>query len=199
MHSAPISSLCVVSTLESDSDSVILATSSHDLSGRLTKFSPSSSESQPIASLHLHEAPLSSITASHTGTHLLTSSWDGLVGVWDTTIPTADEVPLDQAEANDRDRKKRRKIADELERAIRKAPATVLKGHTARVSKAIFGADQSQGAYSCGFDSTIRAWDVENGFCTNTIVNNFPFVYLCFPLYYLTFDDIYRQHQKSHS
>jgi len=135
----------------------------------LQNFSPSSSESQPIASLHLHEAPLSSITASHTGTHLLTSSWDGLVGVWDTTIPTADEVPLDQAEANDRDRKKRRKIADELERAIRKAPATVLKGHTARVSKAIFGADQSQGAYSCGFDSTIRAWDVENGFCTNTI------------------------------
>ena len=147
-------------------DSVLLATSSHDLSAQLTKFTPSSSDSRSIASLHLHTAPLSSISASHTGTHLLTSSWDTLVGVWDTTIPTANEVPLD-----DVDRKKRRKVSDESEKAVRKAPVSVLKGHTARVSKVVFGKDETKVAYSCGFDSTVRMWDVENGFCTNTIVS----------------------------
>jgi ribosome biogenesis protein YTM1 len=95
--------------------------------------------------------------------------------VWDTTIPTAHEIPLDQVEANDRDRKKRRKVNDESEGAIRKAPAAVLKGHTARVSKVVFGMDDSKLAYSCGFDSTVRMWDVENGFCTNTIVGAFFF------------------------
>ncbi|KIM80624.1 hypothetical protein PILCRDRAFT_822365 [Piloderma croceum F 1598] len=168
-HFAPISSLCVIPTSDSDSDSLLLATSSHDLTGHLTKISPASSASQSIASLHLHTAPLSSITTSHTGAHLLTSSWDGLIGVWDTTIPTTDEVPLDEVERHDRDRKKRRKIADDVEKAIRKAPVTVLKGHAARVSKVVFGKDETKVAYSCGFDSTVKMWDVENGFCTNTI------------------------------
>lgn len=170
-HFAPISSLCVIPTSESDSDALLLATSSHDLTGQLTKFSLSGLESQSIASLHLHTAPLSSITASHTGNHLLTSSWDGLVGVWDTTIPTTDEVPLDQVEISDRDRKKRRKVVDDAGKAVRKVPVTVLKGHTARVSKVVFGKDETKVAYSCGFDSTVRTWDVENGFCTNTIVS----------------------------
>jgi ribosome biogenesis protein len=169
VHHAPITSFCVVSTpIESNADSVLLATSSHDLSAHLTKFTPSSSDFQSIASLHLHTAPLSSISASHTGTHLLTSSWDTLVGVWDTTIPTADEVPLNEINA---DRKKRRKVSDESEKAVRKAPVSVLKGHTARVSKVVFGKDETKVAYSCGFDSTVRMWDVENGFCTNTIVS----------------------------
>lgn len=170
-HFAPISSLCIIPTSDSDSDSLLLATSSHDLTGHLTKLSPASSASQSIASLHLHTAPLSSITTSHTGAHLLTSSWDGLVGVWDTTIPTTDEVPLDEVNSHDIDRKKRRKITDDSGKAIRKAPVTVLKGHTARVSKAVFGKDETKVAYSCGFDSTVKIWDVENGFCTNTIVS----------------------------
>ena len=28
-------------------------------------------------------------------------------------------------------------------------------------------------AYSCGFDSTVRTWDVENGVCVSTIVSRF--------------------------
>jgi len=73
-------------------------------------------------------------------------------------------------ETIERDRKKRRKVGDELEKAKRKAPITVLKGHTARVSKVVFGKEETKVAYSCGFDSTVRTWDVENGICTNTIV-----------------------------
>jgi len=166
----------VIPTSDSDSDSLLLATSSHDLTAHLTKISLANSTSQSIASLHLHTAPLSSIMTSHTGDHLLTSSWDGLIGVWDTTIPTTDEVPLDEVESLDRDRKKRRKITDDAGKAMRKAPVTVLKGHTARVSKVVFGKDETKVAYSCGFDSTVKIWDVENGFCTNTIVS----AHICF-------------------
>jgi ribosome biogenesis protein YTM1 len=39
------------------------------------------------------------------------------------------------------------------------------------VSKALFAAgEHAKGkAYSCGFDSTVRTWDVESGVCINTI------------------------------
>ncbi len=40
--------------------------------------------------------------------------------------------------------------------------------HTARVSGAVF--DDEKTAYSCGFDSTVRAWDLEHGVCSHTIV-----------------------------
>jgi ribosome biogenesis protein YTM1 len=44
------------------------------------------------------------------------------------------------------------------------------------VSKALFAAGElAKGkAYSCGFDSTVRTWDVESGVCINTIVSLIP-------------------------
>jgi ribosome biogenesis protein YTM1 len=85
-------------------------------------------------------------------------------------VPSADEVPLDQHESSER--KKRRKAGkDESDGPRRKAPITVLKSHIGRVSKALFG-HHDDVAYSCGFDSTVRTWDVENGVCTNTIVRS---------------------------
>ena len=50
-------------------------------------------------------------------------------------------------------------------------PAAVLKSHSARVSKAIFDPTDSKRAYSCGWDSTVRSWDVESGVCVNTVVS----------------------------
>lgn len=50
-------------------------------------------------------------------------------------------------------------------------PAAVLKSHTARVSKAIFDSTNPRSAYSCGWDSTVRSWDVESGVCVNTVVS----------------------------
>jgi len=78
-------------------------------------------------------------------------------------------VPADEPT----ERKKRRRIEDDAPRLRRKAPLSVLKSHTARVSKAMFshgaGPGAAEQAYSCGFDSTVRVWDVENGVCTHTI------------------------------
>ncbi|KAG1849167.1 WD40 repeat-like protein [Suillus subalutaceus] len=153
VHQAPVTSVCVVPSPSTETESHILASSSHDLTACLTRIflgseGPSAST---VTSLHLHTSPLSSISTDASGSHLLTSSWDGLIGVWDTSIPNDHQVPLDRGD----DRKKRRKIAPADIK--RKAPIAVLKSHTARK------------AYSCGFDSTVRTWDVESGVCINTI------------------------------
>ena len=128
--------------------------------------------SRTLASLHLHTAPVSSVASSSSGNHLLTASWDGLVGLWDTTVPATDEVPDTQPGlGSDASRKKRRKV-ESSDRPVRKAPLSVLKSHTARVSRALFEhAATPKVAYSCGLDATIRKWDIENGICTDTIVS----------------------------
>jgi ribosome biogenesis protein len=119
IHPAPITSLCVVSSND-DEGSYTIATSSHDLSAQISQFTIhpigmdidtlSTSTSKPLASLQLHTGPVSSVTSDSGGTHLLTSSWDGLIGLWDTSIPSSDEVP--EPALNERDWKKRRKVDD---------------------------------------------------------------------------------------
>lgn len=182
-HNAPVTSVCIVPSLSSQAtatpDTYLLATASHDATARLTSVSFASTASdsahahRTLASLHLHTAPLSSVSASPAGTHLLTASWDALLGVWDTAIPSADEVSL-PAGAEEPPAKKRRRAArggaeGESERPRRKAPLAVLKSHTGRVTKAVFGRD-GRGAFSCGLDATVRAWDVEAGVCVHTAV-----------------------------
>jgi ribosome biogenesis protein len=123
LHPAPITSLCIISSNDEFKEgSYTIATSSHDLTTQLSQFTirPSSmdtdnnntpstsiSTSKSLASLHLHTAPVSSVSSNSTGTHLLTSSWDGLIGLWDTSIPLSDEVQ--EPELNERDRKKKKK------------------------------------------------------------------------------------------
>ncbi|KAI6145001.1 WD40 repeat-like protein [Pisolithus tinctorius] len=165
-HLAPVTSVALVSGPNTNDQSYIVASASHDLTARLTKISladDAARPSQPLATLHLHTSPLTSITADSTGSTLLTASWDGNIGVWDTTIPTEDDLVPESG-----DRKKRRKTGGN-DRPKNKAPATVLKSHTARVSKALFALNSGRYAHSCGFDSTVRHWDVEVGVCTNTI------------------------------
>ncbi|KAI0321520.1 WD40 repeat-like protein [Amylostereum chailletii] len=181
IHAAPITAVCAVPS--SSPSSMLLATASHDLTARLTQLtlpdasSPSDPpQTQTLASMHLHTAPLSSIAANPAGTHLLSSSWDGLIGLWDTTTPENDEVPYEAGP--DRQKKRRRVAGDDVKR---KAPAAVLKSHTARVSKVIFG-DDGNSAVSCGFDSTVRVWDIENGVCTSTInASEKPFLAMALP------------------
>ena len=175
-HPAPITSLCLVSAspLDDDSQQLIIASASHDLTARLTQVTlnpiASTNESKVLASLHLHTAPVSSISANAAGTHVLTASWDGLIGYWDTTVPSTDEVP--EPALNERDRSKKRRRVEEGEvKGKRKAPLFVFKSHTAKVSKVLFASGAGETAYSCGFDSTVRRWDTETGVCSHTIVS----------------------------
>ena len=186
LHPAPITGLSIISSSSNDEEeSHIIATSSHDLTAQISQFTTrpygmnvedNTSSSKTLASLHLHTGPVSSISSNSTGTHLLTSSWDGLIGFWDTSIPSSDEVP--EPISNERDRKKRRKVEDSS-KPRRKAPLSVLKSHTARVSKVLFAPTSTDNngeekkAYSCGFDSTVRVWDTEYGVCEHSIASIF--------------------------
>ncbi|KAJ7940911.1 WD40-repeat-containing domain protein [Mycena leptocephala] len=138
-------------------------TASYD--GQLRAFDYSQNQ---IWSSSIHGAPITSfciVPSTSVDSHLiLTASWDGLIGLWDTLVPDDDEVP----EPATGDRKKRRKI--EGNKPKRKAPLMVLKSHTARVSGAVFSDEKT--AYSCGFDSTVRAWDLEHGVCSHTITSS---------------------------
>ncbi|KAJ3516179.1 hypothetical protein NLJ89_g1287 [Agrocybe chaxingu] len=168
-HAAPITSICIISS--ENQSTYTVASSSQDLTAAITQVTLSQSPSTPstskvLASLHLHTSTVSSVSSSPSGTHLITASWDGLIGVWDTKVPSSDEVP--EPTPNERDRKKRRRVEDGP-KPCRKAPLNVMKSHTARVSKAIFGVGQEKKAYSCSFDSTVRTWDTEYGVCEHTI------------------------------
>lgn len=188
-HSGPITSICVIppSSLGVDGGDggIVVGSASHDLTARITRLRLSDSpgdvqmddsfDTQTLASLHLHTAPVSSIAASPTGSHLLTSSWDGLIGVWDTTIPKSNEVDVRVITDG---RRKRRKVDSSAENGKTKAPVIVMKSHTARVSQVIFAGAKGEHAVSCGFDSTVRVWDVDTGICAHTVVSIFthPFV-----------------------
>ena len=170
---------------DAGTDTRLVATASHDLSARLTQVNLASGDSsvpaRTLASLRLHTGPLTSISRNNQGTHLLTASHDGLVGLWDTTIPSTDEVLVEEQLGNDR--KKRRKLADsESDRPTRKAPLLVLKSHVGRVSKALYVGEDGKQAVSAGFDSTVRSWDTETGLCTRTIVCVFNHYFMVFVL-----------------
>jgi ribosome biogenesis protein len=151
----------------SNDEDVCVVTASHDCTAQICRISLSGAQttSTPLATLHLHEAPVADVSSSQDGKNILTAGWDGLIGLWSTSIPGADEVPLDTVVAPER--KKRRKV-QEGSLVKTKAPSAVLRSHTARVSAVAFS--DGGNAVSCGFDSTVRAWDVERGLCSHTIV-----------------------------
>ncbi|KXN88964.1 Ribosome biogenesis protein YTM1 [Leucoagaricus sp. SymC.cos] len=171
VHQAPATCLSLIPSTTNEDSTYIIASSSHDLTAAISRLNlrvdGNTSETRVLTTLHLHTAPVSSVSSNLSGTHLLTSSWDGLIGLWTTDIPSMDEVP--EPEGVGRERKKRRKVADDS-KPYRKAPVSVLKSHTNRVSKVVFGQGPSTpAAYSCGFDSTVRVWDTEMGISTHTI------------------------------
>ncbi|KZV75003.1 WD40 repeat-like protein [Peniophora sp. CONT] len=186
IHAAPITSVSLVpqpTASPSESNSTLLVTGSHDLTARLTRITPASEdaadngETQVLASLHLHTAPVSSVSADSTGAHILTASWDGMLGLWDTIIPEKDETPADPQPAR---QKKRRRLAGAEDAPRRKAPLGVMRSHTARVSAALFAGDGQ--AVSAGFDSTVRVWDIERQLCTHTVsASEKPFLALALP------------------
>lgn len=101
LHQTPITLFCIILSNDKEGSHTI-ATSSHDLTTQLCQFTihPRSmdldttpSTSIIPASLHLYTIPVSFVSSSLTGTHLLTLSWDGLMGLWDTSIPFSNEVP----------------------------------------------------------------------------------------------------------
>ncbi|KAG8912666.1 ribosome biogenesis protein ytm1 [Tulasnella sp. 417] len=183
-HSGPISSICLIppaSAPTSSGSEVLVASASYDTTARIVSVplslpNPDDMDPpypKPLASLCLHTSAVSSIAANASGRNLLTGGWDTFVGVWSTEIPEADEVDEVVYPTFDADRKKRRKVSKkDPNGSVRKAPQTVLKSHTNRVSSVRWSPldkVEANVAYSCGWDFTVRCWDVEAGVCTSTL------------------------------
>ncbi|GAA6044465.1 hypothetical protein JCM8097_004466 [Rhodosporidiobolus ruineniae] len=121
---------------------------------------------QTLYTLSLHQAPISSVRSrplplsSSTPTaspHLLTAGWDGLIGLWDLT-PGVNEGDID---LEDTDRKKKRRRQSTA--IVNKSPLTVLRGHTGKISRAVFDRTDVAKAYSAGWDHSVRSWDLAIG------------------------------------
>ncbi|BGP31226.1 ribosome bioproteinsis protein ytm1 [Rhodotorula toruloides] len=110
----------------------------------------------PIASVRSRPLPSSSSTAT-SAPHLLTAGWDGLVGLWDLT-PGVNEGDV-ELEGGER-KKKRRKQSGAV---VNKTPMAVLRGHTGKVSRAVFDRSDVTKAYSAGWDHSVRSWDLTIG------------------------------------
>ncbi|GAA6006119.1 hypothetical protein JCM11491_002037 [Sporobolomyces phaffii] len=156
-----------------------VASGGMDRIGRVWEYeAPSLSLTEPAAgpsvpktlyTLSLHQAPISSVrsrspllssSSSSTPPHLITAGWDGLIGVWDLTKGVNEEEALGDME---RTKKKRRKSASAAEIAKNKTPMSVLRGHTNKVSRALFDRTDASVAYSAGWDHSVRVWDLEHG------------------------------------
>ncbi len=177
-HSAPVSSIGIIPRASNESHQLI-ASASYDTTARITSVpldiqDPENPQlSKTMSSLHLHTSTISSIACDASGQHLLTGGWDTLIGIWTTEIPESDEVdePLYGAPDGDRS-KKRRKVRRDVNGPVRKAPQSVMKSHTGRISSIAWSPLNSEPgvAYSCGWDFTVRGWDIEAGVCTSTLV-----------------------------
>ena len=156
-------------TDDDDEGRLLVVTASHDRTAQISRVSlnGTGTTSTPLATLHLHDAPVADVASSQDGKNILTAGWDGLIGLWSAEIPEKDEVPLEETIAAP-ERKKRRKVQEGGGSVKTKAPSAVLRSHTARVSAVEFS--DGGNAVSCGFDSTVRTWDVERGLCSHTIV-----------------------------
>jgi ribosome biogenesis protein len=156
-------------TDDDDEGRLLVVTASHDRTAQISRVSlnGTGTTSTPLATLHLHDAPVADVASSQDGKNILTAGWDGLIGLWSAEIPEKDEVPLEETIAAP-ERKKRRKVQNGGESVKTKTPSAVLRSHTARVSAVEFS--DVGNAVSCGFDSTVRTWDVERGLCSHTIV-----------------------------
>ncbi|GHJ87698.1 hypothetical protein NliqN6_4100 [Naganishia liquefaciens] len=137
---------------------------------------------QEIMTLHLHTGPISSVAPSRSFEHVLTSSWDGLLGVF--ALPTATN-PLEEthdlpAEPKSylpgQNSKKKRKLAgaagDAQSGGWRKQPDMVMRGHTARIAGAIWDKEDRNRVWSAAWDGSVRGWEADIGY--NSVLKQGP-------------------------
>lgn len=152
---------------------------------QLPSLDPSSSDAgsssdavaKEIMTLHLHTAPISSISPSADFSQVLTSSWDGTLGVF--ALPTLDN-PLEEVHDVSAEptsylpgQKKRRKnaAAGGSEKEVRgeggwrKQPEMVMRGHDGRIGGAIWDkSPSSRKIWSAGWDGSVRGWESDSGY-----------------------------------
>ncbi|KAL7410122.1 WD40-repeat-containing domain protein [Mrakia frigida] len=147
-------------------------------SDTLPSTTPSSTS---LLSLHHHNGPVSSIQASKnpsSSKSLLTAGWDGTIALFPLRERTKHDKSVPEPLQTSKLQTKRRKLdkglmaEQEKEReeglvettGWRVGPEAVFRGHKGRVGRAIWDktpGGEEQKIWSCGWDGSVRGWDVE--------------------------------------
>ncbi|OQD85435.1 hypothetical protein PENANT_c010G09045 [Penicillium antarcticum] len=120
----------------------------------------------PQLELYGHKSGIESLSVHAKSNRLLTGSSDHTVGFWSTKkadAPAAPESLLPSSARNS----KRRKLNSSVSTAQR-GPLSLLSGHTAPVSAAIFDAKDATVGYSASWDHSLRTWDLVTGGLVDT-------------------------------
>lgn len=135
-------------------------------------------EGREIMTLHLHSEPVSSLTVSRDYQHVLTTGWDGLLGLFE--LPTADrpleeshDLPAEPTSYLPGQNRKKRKIGasketSNLNPGWRKQPLQVLRGHSGRVTSSVWDKSDHSKCWSVGWDGSVRGWEAESGVMEST-------------------------------
>lgn len=126
---------------------------------------------QPQIELYGHTDGVQSIRAHAKSHRMLSASADHCIGFWSTRksdAPAADEELIPKAVTKEG---KRRKLNPSVS-VPKRGPLSLLRGHTAPVSEAIFDANDSSVAYSAAFDHTVRTWDLVTSSLVDTRTTN---------------------------
>ena len=129
-----------------------------------------------IYTLMGHTGPISSIIASKSGQQLISSSWDGNLGLYviPTEEPTEHQLPEDPTSYLP-GQKKRRKLNEErgpIEGLTdgdvgtggwRRGADGMMRGHKGRVGDLVWDKRDEGRVWSAGWDGSVRGWDVETG------------------------------------
>jgi ribosome biogenesis protein YTM1 len=123
----------------------------------------------PQLELYGHKAGIESLAVHAKSNRLLTGSSDHNVGFWSTKkadAPTAPETLLPSSTA--RNIKRRKLNMNTSVSTPQRGPLSLLSGHTAPVSAAIFDGKDATVGYSASWDHSLRTWDLVTGSLVDT-------------------------------
>lgn len=147
-----------------------IASTGLDRSVRLWKYTENdefSGKITPQLELYGHKSAIESLAVHAPSNRLLTASADHTVGFWSTKKADAGAAPESLLPSAIGRTSKRRKLNTSVSTPQR-GPLSLLSGHTAPVSAAIFDARDSTVGYSASWDHSLRTWDLVTGALVDT-------------------------------
>ncbi|EMG49576.1 Microtubule-associated protein YTM1 [Candida maltosa Xu316] len=127
-------------------------------------------EGKTLAILEGHKAPVVDLAIDQQTNRILSAGYDNFVGFWSTNYKEMTTIQPLEYDANvvSSSSKKRRKMAVQDSTIRRRAPLSLLQGHSEPVEGVIFDANDSTVGYSVSQDHTIKTWDLVTSRCVDT-------------------------------
>ncbi|KAJ5346439.1 hypothetical protein N7541_008921 [Penicillium brevicompactum] len=121
----------------------------------------------PQLELYGHKSGIESLAVHAKSNRLLTGSSDHNVGFWSTKKADGTPAPENLLPSSNARNTKRRKLNTSVTNPQR-GPLSLMSGHTAPVSAAIFDGKDATVGYSASWDHSVRTWDLVTGSLVDT-------------------------------